>query len=337
MNTITNTRSYSYSLLDKKALLAPIQDDSGVGIYLRYENVYDDISAEIRINKLFLPRDLQDEQTADTNWEKVGELCRVALEVQSKDIQLAAWLMLSLLHTNGLQGLQEGLQLLDELCARYWDGIHPVLAADLDIRLAPFIWIDRKIESHLQLTDLTAYARPPTTSTQSSGQSHNLAGINHDGQLESFFETIQNAPPEFLQDATLSTTICIEIIDTVKRCLQQEFGSDAPTFTTIRVLLEQILLLDTQAAEKQRGTITASKPDTETALAVAFSFETEQIFMQLESFSTQLIQSDPKCPTGYLLQLAMDSRTHNLRDAVNLLSPETSLWEQVNAEINNTS
>ncbi|MCF5721747.1 type VI secretion system protein TssA [Pseudomonas syringae] len=65
------------------------------------------------------------------NWTRVLLLSQ-ALLVRSRDLRLAMWLARAQLTLHGIAGLAVGLQLIHELLANCWEGLHPQLDPDDD-------------------------------------------------------------------------------------------------------------------------------------------------------------------------------------------------------------
>ena len=61
----------------------------------------------------------------DAEWEKVFELSEEAVAGQSKDLQVTAWMIESMVRLHGFSGLRDGFRLVREMCEKFWDGIHP--------------------------------------------------------------------------------------------------------------------------------------------------------------------------------------------------------------------
>lgn len=67
----------------------------------------------------------------EPNWKAVRQLAQ-ALSARTKDLRVVVPLCRALLHTDGFRGLQKGLGLLGDLCARYWPDLYPQLDAEDD-------------------------------------------------------------------------------------------------------------------------------------------------------------------------------------------------------------
>lgn len=63
------------------------------------------------------------------DWVKVRKLAE-GLLARTKDIRVAVFLTRALVHSDGLAGLEKGLQLVAGLLERFWDHVHPMLDRD---------------------------------------------------------------------------------------------------------------------------------------------------------------------------------------------------------------
>lgn len=118
------------SAIDVERLLEPISEDQPCGENLEYDAAYIEMEQ--------LAQGKPEQQFGDTiipaeepDWREVRKRA-VALLSRSKDLRVAALLVRALVHTDGLDGLSEGLALLKGLVERYWDGIYPLLDPDDD-------------------------------------------------------------------------------------------------------------------------------------------------------------------------------------------------------------
>lgn len=113
-------------VIDLELLLQPISDDEPAGSDQSASPQYLQITEAMREDDPAIQREAWEEvRTAD--WSKVQQLCEDILETKSKDLQVAVWLCEALLRNHGLEGFNDGLQLLGALCAQYWEQLHPQL------------------------------------------------------------------------------------------------------------------------------------------------------------------------------------------------------------------
>ncbi|PLZ00084.1 type VI secretion system protein TssA [Burkholderia sp. WAC0059] len=144
---------------DIEALLAPVAGESGVGVWLRYEPLYQQIRDAQREDDPTLPMGEWDRPLVKADWKAVAGLCADALSTRSKDFQLAAWLCDAWTRLFRLDGFVAGLQCLSALIERYWETGWPRFDGDdTDARVAPFVWLvdglSRTLTLHLALVEI---------------------------------------------------------------------------------------------------------------------------------------------------------------------------------------
>jgi type VI secretion system ImpA family protein len=138
-----------------KKILTPLGENK-VGAFLKYETVYDEI----------LQARLEEDETHSqgvwkrtvkkADWEKIKDLCLNALMTQTKDLQIAAWLVEAWLKLYSFQGLQEGLKVIGGLIEVFWQDLYPPLEEDDEYRLSPLNWLNEKMPEKIRLIPLTA-------------------------------------------------------------------------------------------------------------------------------------------------------------------------------------
>jgi type VI secretion system protein ImpA len=142
------------SAIELDPLLAPVAGDNPAGADLRYHLVYDQIrrtrkAAEDKINN----PDEHAGQSPDEEWRTIQTLTTEAL-CQSKDLQLAVWLLETLTHVQGFEGAAAGLQLIRRLLESYWESLFPAIDAEDDeplaYRVSVLQWINDKLPQILR-------------------------------------------------------------------------------------------------------------------------------------------------------------------------------------------
>jgi type VI secretion system protein VasJ len=96
----------------------PISTDKPTGSDVRYDPAFDELQTEV--DKLTSPA-----LAGSVNWEKV---CRFASDIlmnKSKDLLVASYLAVELIHTRRSDGFTMGITLFDDLCERFWDDLFP--------------------------------------------------------------------------------------------------------------------------------------------------------------------------------------------------------------------
>src|ERR1700760_938612 len=87
--------------LDLDRLLAPIALDNACGSNLRYDSIYDHIRELRRQEDTNVPQGVWQTDRKHADWAGVASECVRVLEVQSKDLQMAAWLLEAWVHLHG--------------------------------------------------------------------------------------------------------------------------------------------------------------------------------------------------------------------------------------------
>lgn len=126
----------------REAIVAPLGLPDRCGEDIRYDQVYARIQEAARSDREDLALGVWERELKKSDWPAVVELCIDVLCHRSKDLQVAAWLAEAWLHTEGPEGVADGLEVFVELASTYWDDIHPrPHDGDIDLRLRPCIWL----------------------------------------------------------------------------------------------------------------------------------------------------------------------------------------------------
>jgi type VI secretion system protein ImpA len=137
---------------DLEALLAPIAGASPSGESMRYDPLYQSIRKAREEDDASLPMGVWERDLKRADWRAVAEHCSALLGQHSKDFQVAAWLCEAWIHLHQVAGFNAAADVLTALVDRYWDTAHPQMdGADLDARLAPFLWINENLPRVLKL------------------------------------------------------------------------------------------------------------------------------------------------------------------------------------------
>ncbi len=96
----------------------PVPGDNPAGIDIRYEPEFEQIQAEI--DKLSSPT-----ASGQVDWQKVVATGQDILAEKSKDLKVAGYLAVGLIHTAGIQGLANGLVVMRGLLEQFWDNLYP--------------------------------------------------------------------------------------------------------------------------------------------------------------------------------------------------------------------
>ncbi|GAA3918542.1 type VI secretion system protein TssA [Litoribacillus peritrichatus] len=137
-------------LLDISALIAPISEESPVGVdpredispTSRYFTLKDSRS-QARANERASLVDDDSMQALVNDWRPIYEQVPEALASEGKDLEYVAWLIEALCRIQGFAGLAVGFRLARELIDKYWDALYPLPDEDgLETRIAPLIGLN---------------------------------------------------------------------------------------------------------------------------------------------------------------------------------------------------
>jgi type VI secretion system protein ImpA len=113
-------------------ILAPISEENQIGEDLRSDlspaALYYQIKDTRSLARAAERQAMQDGESATpaiNSWKMLADLCVKALSEQTKDLEIACWLVEALVRTNGFDGLTEGFRLLRNLVENYWPEMYP--------------------------------------------------------------------------------------------------------------------------------------------------------------------------------------------------------------------
>ena len=122
----------SDDLVDVAALVAPLDGEGGAGTDLRVDyspnSIYQrlrDARSEARADERARDGSGETDGAVPEAWRQVRRLAAEALQAQSKDFEVAAWLTEALVREAGLEGLVTGVQVMTALLEQHWDAGHP--------------------------------------------------------------------------------------------------------------------------------------------------------------------------------------------------------------------
>ena len=235
-----------------EALLAPVPGDAPAGRDLRYDPRYDRVKDARREDPELPPGGLATERKL-ADWALVASLGRELLVAETKDLQLAAWLAEALLHRGGIGGLATGLDALQQLVDRYWDGCFPAWdPEDPELRSGALEWVGTKLEIPVRQAPLAsdgtslldhAISRSMPTQAEADGDSDRRkareAAIK-DGKVtpEAVDLSIEATPKAWYRTLVADLEAAQAALLALDRTCDARFGRDAPGFGRLRGALD---------------------------------------------------------------------------------------------------
>lgn len=141
---------------DFNLLLTPVSDAAPGGRNMEYEQIYDDIRRARESDPDYLPQGEWVTELRKADWGKVVRLSTQVLTRDSKDFQVAGWLIEGVSQQQGTEGLLAGLHFLTAFSAQFWQCGWPALEDDGGvIRHSILSRLDRQVSHWLRLYPLT--------------------------------------------------------------------------------------------------------------------------------------------------------------------------------------
>lgn len=120
---------------------APIAGDKPAGRTCRYDAAFESLQAQI--DKLASPT-----ASGKVDWPRVVDLSTAILSETSKDLIVAGYLAVGLIHTRQIDGLDEGILILKDLVENFWDHLYPAKKR-MRGRAGAIAWWMEKTENEL--------------------------------------------------------------------------------------------------------------------------------------------------------------------------------------------
>lgn len=145
--------------VDHEALLAeraqpyvePISGDSPAGIDAKFDPEHEELRSLIVA--------LDSPTGAAVDWAKLTPRAGAILKEKSKDLLIASYLAWGLWDTQRFEGLAVGLEVIGQICERYWESCYPPVAR-LRGRANALAWLLDRLEAPLPEAQLKADDRP---------------------------------------------------------------------------------------------------------------------------------------------------------------------------------
>jgi type VI secretion system protein ImpA len=328
--------------VDLELLLAPLKGESRTGVSLRFEGAYDAIREARRADKAELPQGVWEREHKRADWSQVQTLCVDALQKQSKDIQIAVWLTEAWTKLNAFSGFCQGVELLAELCDRYWDDLHPEIEdGDFDYRLGALIWANEHFPVLLRMLPITQPSTPDEIAhswvdrdearrMEMLAQQDKAAAKRVEGRKVTraqFNTSSMLTPIEFYRDIIPQIGKAKAQVEALEGFLDERCGREAPSFSRIRAALDDISELAADLLREKGGEMPSKdKPDDaappEEAVKKADKAaptpapspaldaggpitNREQAYQQLSAAAAFLMASEPHSPVPYLVKRAV--------------------------------
>lgn len=354
----------SANILQFEVLLAPIPGDSPAGADLRADadptsNYYK--LKDARFSARAKERDIDaGTEAADLlpEWRTILELAPKVLAEQSKDLEVAAWLIEALVRRHGIPGLRDGFCLTRQLVETFWDNLYPMPDEDgLATRVAPLTalngeGVDGTLIQPLRKVPMTDGKDPGPFASWHYEQAKKMTTVTEEAAREWHL----NAGTVTMDDIRVSQRATkpkffIDLVDDLKQCeaefaaltaaLDKACGADSPPSSTIRNTLEMVTQVAKElGAEALAAAQAGAAPAADGGIAgdgaaaaasggvsgggVGAIRSREDAFSALLRVAEFFRRSEPHSPVSYTLEELVRRGRMSLPDLLNELIADSS-------------
>lgn len=329
-------------VIDFEALLQPISEESPSGESLRFSNIYDEIKEARRADEELPQGEWQTElKTAD--FRKVIALAASALEANTKDLQIAAWLSEALVKTHGFTGLRDGLKLMSGLQDKFWETLHPEIdEGDMEGRANAVAWMDGQAAlavkgasitndgySYTDFEDSKRYDIPEAIDTLDTADQEKYRELAAEAEAKNkvtadkWRKSKASTRRAFYEELSVAVAECWTEYAEINRVIEEKYDrNQAPGLNNLKKALDDIqtqvkrLLEEKRAEEPDEADESEEAVQTESgdaaaggAVAVAASggaIRTRQdALKRLAELAEYFRKNEPQSPVSYLIQRAV--------------------------------
>ncbi|MGB0911714.1 MAG: type VI secretion system protein TssA [Nitrospirales bacterium] len=263
------------STIDFESLLRPIPGENPAGADVRYTR-YDIIKEARRADEGLPQGDWKPKGAPKTaDWGKVIEVASTVISTESKDLQVAVWLLEALVKRHHFAGLRDGVKLIRELHEQFWETLYPIIEdGDRDYRASPIEWMNEKEKS--PFFPITVKGIPVLHSPDGEEYSFkhweesrtvdNLGRQSAKAMAEAIAEGKVTKAQIDKAEASTPLTRCMTLLEDVRQgadeiqaldqVLKEKFGegsSDRPSVTNVMEAVESCRIFLDETVHKKGG------------------------------------------------------------------------------------
>ncbi|MCW8128142.1 type VI secretion system protein TssA [Microbulbifer halophilus] len=215
-------------------------------------------------------------------WRDVAKSAEKILSGQSKDLEVAAWYTEALIRLNGFVGLRDGFALIDRLVEDHWEGLYPEPDEDgLETKVAPLTGLngdggDGTLMLPIRSAAITPEGDYGAFSFFQHQQARDADRIADDDAKAARIESlgyslgdidacVNGAGGEWAQNQVETIEEAIAHYKSFNETLRGHCGNDAPPFTNISALLDEVLRTTRFIYKAQLDALAAQNAPAETS------------------------------------------------------------------------
>lgn len=237
----------------REDILKPISEEKPGGADLRYDPAYDKIK-EARREEEDIDQGAWKRERKVADWPLTIRLSEEFLATKSKDLQVAVWLAEAATKQRGIAGFLDGLLLVHELIAQFWDHLYPEIEdGDVEFRSTPLEWLINQSLRLVREVPLTkdGYGLFKYKESREVGKADSVTNDAArkardakiaEGRLpaEVFDESFTSTPKTYYVALDGNFAKVIEATKTLSALCDEKFGQDGPTFSRLMGALEEV-------------------------------------------------------------------------------------------------
>ncbi len=343
-------------VIDLGALLAPLDSgEQGAGVDLRsdfssaspYQRLRD-ARAAARAEERARDAEGDSEGVEALGWRDVLTIGQQALAKQSKDFEIAAWLIEALVRVHGLPGLTAGVRLLAGLCEAFWEAGFPQPDEDgLEARSSPIGGLsggsaDGTIMQPLRRLPLFRRADGAGIGVYQWEQAEQVSTLDEKRRKAKYaagapemktLEAEAKLDRAYLIGRGRETAAAIDAWRELDRVLEARFGSDAPSMRKVSELLERMLKIiaglgGVVAEVAEEVAVETAADGTVVAVAAAVPgalVSREAALRELDRIADYFRRTEPHSPLAYTLEEAVRRGHMSLAELLAEVLPDAAV------------
>jgi len=259
-------------VIDVEAILQPIAGDKPAGEDVRDGKDFDVLKEARRQEEVLSQGDWQrDAKVAD--WPKAIQIATKILTEQSKDLQVAVWLVEALIKRHGFAGLRDGFRILRGLHANFWDGLYPPIEdGDLEYRSGKLDALNKLLPFAVNNTPLVRASDGSSYTYVHWKESQDVENLRRaaasdsekrrqldealkDGKLEGekFDKAVAGTPLTHCSALLEQLSECWDVYEQLDQVLDEKYGEAAPSLRAVKDAVGECRFLMNNIVKKKGG------------------------------------------------------------------------------------
>lgn len=336
---------------DLEKLLQPIQEDSPAGEDLEYDPEF------AEMEKASVGTD--DQEFGDTkiegqpaNWSLVRKLA-VRLLQKSKDIRVAGYLAEAELRSRGLEGLRDGLVVINHIVTDFWEAHFPQLDPDDDndptirlnalARLTSTGGLLRQLRITAMVRSRSAGVLTWTDCAIARGEIPVPEGMDDPPNQRKMDAVVESCDRDEMRRWSESVTESLELLSKIEEGFAIQVGAiNSPEFDPLRKELESISKIyrswakqleegssdsppeqeATTTEESSSGSVVSSRPVQAVAFGSGYPSNREEVLVALDKIVDWFEKNEPSSPIPMLLRRAKRLSGMSFLEVLKDISPD---------------